>query len=345
MINGYVPMNNVPMNNKLKTGLNGFGRFGLRLFRHWLLHRNNALFSIDYINDPFKTAAEIAQEIKSDGVAGTIPHTVTAKGNTILINNTIRVHVSSHTSISDITWHGDVALVFECSGKFTERRLAAQHLNGMVQKVLISATTFSADALIILGVNDHEYIPEHHHIISYGSCTLNAYLPIAKILNDAYGIQESQVHVTHSTPLRSIKKPFGSILGKPCTLEYAAPLFFPQLKDNFFVQYRMIPYPGVSLMDMCFKLKKKPSVKKIISLLEQAARGAMDMHVWIEKKPKDSNYYINDPHSAIIRSSEIRSNGDYLLISSWFDNENSATRIFDLAHFVIRKNKNHQQKK
>lgn len=320
---------------KIVAGINGFGRVGLRLFRHWLANVDRANFSIKFINDPHRTAEDIAQNIKNDKVIGSISHEIIADGAVIVIDGKMRIQISSVAAISDISWHDHAELVFECTGKFTDRSLAAQHLRGKVKKVIISATSLSADKMIVLGVNHADYDSKSDTIISYGSCTVNSYVPIAKMLHEAFGIKESSAHVIHSTPLRDIQKPFGDIIRRGCTLEYAGPHLLPFLENAFYVTYRLVPYPGVSLMDMSFRFKKRVSSHQVLECLEAAAKGPLDVHISIDKDNLNPSRYIGHPSSAIIISSEIRNIGDQLLLSAWFDNENSATRVFDLANFII----------
>ncbi len=325
------------LSKKVAVGINGFGRFGLRFFRHWLKSPYRANLYIRAINDPIRKIEDIADNIKRDEIIGKIPHTVEVAKNRIKVEDLDFIDVSRAASISDIPWHGEVEMVLEASGRFTERDLAAAHLRCGVRKVLISATSLSSDKTIILGVNHHEYDPREHHVISYGSCTVNAFVPVAKVLNDAFGITESNASVIHNTPLRDIAKPYGTIVRKGCTLEHSGPLLLPFLKGRFYVTYRMIPYPGVSLMDMSFHFAKKHSAKDVLEVLTEAASGAMDIHIAVDTDDKDANRYIGDPASAIIIASAIRKVGNRTLVSAWFDNENSAARFYDLANFVINK--------
>lgn len=324
---------------RVPIGMNGFGRFGLRLFRYWLSNKDRAGFDISFINEPHRSAQDIAENMKDDTVIGSIPHSVKVEGNTIRVDGHPIV-VSSAKTIEDIPWHNDVKMVFECTGKFTDREKAAQHLRGSVKKVLISATSLSADMLIVLGVNHNEYDPSRHTIVSYGSCTINAYVPIAKVLNDAFGIEASHVHVIHNTPLRDIKKPFGEIARKGCTLEVVGPRLLPSLLNVFTVTYRHVPYPGASLMDMSFNLSKDVSPEEVVVMLKEASETSQDIHLDFAKEDTTSNDHISHPASAVIIPSEVRKVGKRVLLSAWFDNENSATRFFDFANFILKKDGN-----
>lgn len=329
---------------KKSAGINGFGRVGLRLFRHWLKNSKEAAFAITHIND-VRGVEEIAQEIKRDSVLGEIPNDVVVKGSTIVIDGTHTVLVSSHADILDIPWHGDVDFLFECSGKFTkktldERVLAARHLRGKVKKVIISATSIDADHMIVLGVNHEDYKPESHNVISYGSCTVNAYTPVAKILNDEFGVADASVHVTHGLPEKEIQKlgPIAPIEPRDCTLEYAGPHLLPFLKSaDFYVTYHLVPTPTASLMEMQFMFKKPASKEDVLKCLERAAESDLDLHLAIARGKQSSNEFIASANSIVIDADSIRTVGKKTLMRGWFDNEHSILRAYDLAHFMLGK--------
>ena len=327
---------------KIIAGINGFGRLGLHLFRYWLLNRDSASFSIGFINDPQRSARDIAKSIKRDDVIGSIPNSVKCSGSKIVIDGAVTVVATSEEDIADIPWHADTELIFEASGKFTEEHLARRHLRGRVKKVIITATSPTAHKTVILGVNHDEYEPKSHHVVSYGSCTVNAFVPIADVLHKAFTIKEAHVHVTHNTPLREIEqqrkqtgRTLGEIATKNCTLRHSAPQLLPFLNDDFSVTYNMIPDAGVSLMDMSFRFKEKVSAQDVLGCLEKASKESHNVHLAIEKDNQRSYHFVGHPASAIIRASHIHQTGSWTHVSAWFDNENSATRVFDFANFLV----------
>ncbi|MDO8633674.1 MAG: glyceraldehyde 3-phosphate dehydrogenase NAD-binding domain-containing protein [archaeon] len=316
------------------VGLNGFGRFGLRLLRVWL--KENAFANTNYeilqINDTFLSPIKIVQCLKNDPVIGPLGLPVKLAGNKIVVGNA-EIELLAEPSPKRVPWSKKTLMVFECSGKFTRREEAVQHLRKSVRKVLISATSLSADKTIILGFNESEYKPSTHHIVSYGSCTTNCFLPVARLIHEQFGIASACASVIHNTPLDKISKPFGEILLKHCTLEFAGPKLFPVLGD-FFVNYRMVPYPGVSLMDMQFLLKKKIRLQEVNNVLEKASAGGLKGIIKLSSSQKNSNSFIGSPFSAILIDDQTRVIGNQLLLSAWFDNENSATRFNDLAKIM-----------
>ena len=320
----------------IKVGLNGLGRFGLRLLRLWIHEKNSGKtnYEIVQINEPFSSPSQIVRNLKADAVVGPIGFPVRLIGkNTLSISNK-KIGLLSESKPGLIPWSEDVSLVFECSGQFTKRKQAMQHFRKNIRKVLISATSMSADKTLIVGFNEKEYAASKHHVVSYGSCTINCFLPVAKIVHSKFGILSASASVIHNTTLNKISKPFGEILLKPCTLEYVGPKLFPVLKD-FFVNYRTVPYPGVSLMDLRFVLKKKATPRQVNRIFEEASRKSLKGLVQLLKSEKDSNAFIGSSFSAIVLGKQTRVIGNQLLLSAWFDNENSATRFNDVAKIIV----------
>lgn len=209
-------------------------------------------FELVWINEPFKSLEDIAAELENDVVLGATRTGLRTEGEYLIFADGSSIRFSQFAKPEEIHWKNEVEWIFECSGKFTDRNEAARHLRWKIDRVFISATSMNADNMVILGLNEKNYNVEQDKIISYGSCTINGFMPIAGLLEKKFGITEAGLNVTHNTPLKDIKNAFSTILRRTCTLEYVGPILMPVLKDRFFVNYHLVTYPGVSLMDLQF---------------------------------------------------------------------------------------------
>ena len=180
------------------AGINGFGRFGLHLLKYWIERINKCKFSIDYINDKNFNILKILNIINTDKYC---------KINRVITNQ----------ESDKISWIGKVDFFLECSGKNTKRANCKKFLNGKTKKVIISATSWDCDKTIVYGFNERE-ISTTDKIISYGSCTVNAYVPLANFINNRYRIYMSDVNVIHNIQSYKLKN-FNTLVRKFCTLE------------------------------------------------------------------------------------------------------------------------------
>jgi|GEM_PF-818000 len=320
-----------------RIAINGFGRFSLHLIRDWLLRSEDLGFDVQWINDPLRTVEEIANELAQDTILGSSISSIVVLSGRVLINDKHSIQISHEKEIINIPWQNEIDWVFECSGRFTDRKSTEKHLRGNIERVIISATSLTADKILVLGVNESEYDPYEHRIISYGSCTINGYLPIARVLNDSFEIEESGLNVTHNTPIKDIRPPYGTLLRRVCTLEYVAPRLIQALEGRFFVNYHLVPYPGVSLMDFEFRFKNEISSTKLLSRLQEAAQGEIDLHLSFTQNFDRPEQFIANFSSVVLIEESFRKVGSTHLFSAWFDNENSAVRLNDLAAFMTTK--------
>ena len=319
------------------VGINGLGRVGLRLFRHWLENYKEAAFRVEFIND-IRSAKELVESIKDDAVLGKIPNEVKLVGSTIIIDDIHSIKVTNVGHIVQIPWHNDTDVVFECTGKFTKKADAEKHLRGRVERVIISATSWDADALIVLGVNHESYDPTEHEVISYGSCTVNPFTVVAKILHDQFVVVDASVHVTHGMPLHQIeeKGPIHPIEPRECTLEKAGPLLLSFLKDaNFYVTYHLVPTPTASIMEMEFTFRRRASKEDVIKCIEAAIHNGLGSQIAIVYGKHNSNDFIASKSSIVIDADNIRFVGKKVLVRGYFDNEHSILRAYDLLQYML----------
>ena len=328
--------------SKIICGVNGFGRFGLHLLNYYLESMDKSDFKLQYINDDILDIHQALNIIVHDPYVQIYNNfTVKIKDDCLVFNDTHEIKYTNKKT-NEIPWVGMPDIFLECTGKFTDAELARKFKTGNTQKVLISATSLNADKTLVYGFNHLDYSPEDD-VISYGSCTVNAYVPLTGFLDKLFNVSASDVNVIHNVPEYQLKNgiietpglPRVPILRKSCTLSNVAPkLLNCVTDDNFNVNYTLIPYTGVSIIDYRYKLESKPS-EEIWSLLEEAClQGELKDIYSIQDEDAGPQEHQNTRFSAIIikKNSYIKGNNIYL--NAYFDNENSVNRFFDLTNFI-----------
>lgn len=319
------------------AGINGFGRFGLHLLKYWLDRSDEAGFNIRWINDerlPFKKAYDI---IRNDKYVVFDNYDVQAASDTLVIlgaNGTRHIITYTNKPVGETPWLGKADIVFECSGKHTAASTCGPFLSGDTKLVLISATSWDADATIIYGFN-HQEFSRNHRIISYGSCTVNAYVPLANFLHKKFRIINSDVYVIHNVPEYRLKDSF-TLNRKFCTLEAKAIELLPFLDpQNFLVNYTVVPYTGPSIIDLRFHLKSEINVKKIIKELERAIESEELKGLYsFDEYDRGPEAYNCTTYSAVFIKKAMRTLEHNLYFYGYLDTENSANRFFDLANYI-----------
>lgn len=328
----------------LVAGINGFGRFGLHLLRYWLDSRKRAKFSIGYINDDTLTPANILRILKSDSYVSFGDCKISHENNIISIlpsdRRTRPIFISvSHAKEDSIPWLGCPDLFLECSGKNTDSKNSRRFLRGKTLGVIISATSWNCDKTLVYGFNHTEYISKKHRVISYGSCTVNAYIPLAHYIHQNYRILSSDVHVIHNVPeykLGDVKN--HTITRKLCTLQESAPRLLPFLNSkNFYVTYTTIPHTGVSMIDMRFHVKHCPSVASFLTKLKRNFKTGYLKNLYIlDKSDRGPAAYKFSTYSIVLIKADIKIIGDNIYLYGYFDNENSVSRYFDIVQYIIK---------
>jgi len=321
---------------KMISGINGFGRFGLHLLKYYLDRYENSNFKISYINDDFLSIEQVIDIICNDRYVEFRRYKVLLEGNIIVIKTPkglVHKFIYSNKPSQKIPWIGKVDLFLECSGKNTERSAAAVFLKDKTKHVIISATSWDPDATLVFGFNHLEY-KKSQKIISYGSCTVNGYLPLAKYLDEKYSIIDSDVNVIHNVQNYRLKDNY-TIVRKFCTLEKSAPLLMPKIADLFKVNYTVIPYDGVSTMDFRFRVSEKLDLKNFIADLNDAlSRGMLSGIYGMDKIDLGPEIHNCTPFSAVFIEDQIKIINNNIYIFSYFDNENSVNRYFDLVNYI-----------
>jgi glyceraldehyde 3-phosphate dehydrogenase len=333
------------MAERLKIGINGLGRIGRCVVR--------ALYEGDYpglelaaVNGPAEAAAH-AHLLKYDSVHGPFRGTVEAKGDALVINDrSVALHRERDPAAIGWAKQG-VQMVLECTGAFNERAKAAQHLREGVAHVLVSAPVPDADHTIVMGVN-HETLKPSHRVISVGSCTTNCLAPIAKVLNDAFGIETGFMTTVHAytgdqnlidgshKDMRRARAAALSMIPSSTGAAKALGLVLPELAGKLDGTAVRVPVPNVSMVDLCFNSVKPMSKDAIHKAMREAANGAMQGVLAVNGEPLVSVDFTHHPASSIFDATETKLMGErFARVVSWYDNEwGFSNRMLDLATLI-----------
>jgi glyceraldehyde 3-phosphate dehydrogenase len=332
----------------VKVGINGFGRIGRNLFRA----AKAAKADIDFVavND-LVDAATMAHLLKYDSILGRYPGGVEVDGDTIVADGD-EVKVLSERDPAALPW-GElgVDVVIESTGFFTARADAAKHLEAGAKKVIISAPAKEPDVTVALGVNfDSAYDPEQHDVISNASCTTNCLAPLAKVLNDAFGIEQGLMTTIHAytadqrlqdMPHKDLRRARAAALNLIPTTTGAAKavgLVLPELNGKLNGFAMRAPVPTGSVVDLTFDTPNPVDADQVNAAVKAAAEGPMQGILSYTEDPIVSTDIVGDPHSSIFDSGQTMVIGDGKLVKavSWYDNEwGYSNRCVELAGKVL----------
>ncbi|NJN21154.1 MAG: hypothetical protein HC812_08160 [Leptolyngbya sp. RL_3_1] len=324
---------------KIQAGMNGFGRFGLHLLRYWLNHIEDAPYTLKYINDDSLSLDKALEIINADPYVKFDDFDIARKGNYLGFakgDRTIEIEYS-HQDRADIHWLGKPDLVLECSGKATVAERCQPYLTGKTQRVLISATFWDADKTLVYGFNHQDFTPDLQ-VVSYGSCTVNAYVPLANYIHQRYSLIDSDVNVVHNIPEYKLSHSF-TLDRRFCTLETSAKKLLNFVDDtNFRVNYTVVPYTGASIIDFRFRVGSVPQNREtfIAELKAAMATGALQNLYGMVPQDKGPEEHQLTPFSSVMIEENINVIGDNLYIHAYFDTENSVNRYHDLTSYVAR---------
>lgn len=330
----------------IKVGINGFGRIGRNVFRAALNDPNIEIVAVNDLTDP-KTLAHL---LKYDSILGNLQHTITSGSDCIQVEGrSIRVFAQKDPAQLDWSSLG-VQVVIESTGRFTEAEKAKAHLKGTVKKVIISAPAKGEDITIVLGVNDDKYDPAKHNVISNASCTTNCLAPVAKVLNDNFGIVSGLMTTIHSytndqvildfphKDLRRARAAALSIIPTSTGAAKALKLVIPELSgklDGFAIR---VPTPNVSVVDLTFTAEKPISIESINGAIKTASEGKLKGILGYETNELVSSDFKGDSRSSIFDSALTKVIGNTAKIISWYDNEwGYSCRVRDLVTFLGKK--------
>lgn len=332
-----------------QIGINGFGRIG-RLTLRTILERYPDELEVVAIND-IGDAATNAYLFKYDSNYGPYPGEVEVARDAIIVDGH-PIRVFAERNPADITWSTvDAELVIESTGIFTDATKANAHLGGTVKKVIISAPAKNEDITLVLGVNDEMYDPERHNVVSNASCTTNGLAPVAKVLNDQFGIQKGLLTTVHSytnsqqlldlasKDLRDSRSGAMNIVPSTTGAAKAVGLVIPELQGKFTGMSFRIPTPTVSVVDFTAQLGRSATVDQVNEAVREAAgSNRMREILAYTEEPLVSMDLKRDSHSSIFSGLDTIAIDDMVKVVSWYDNEwGYACRVADLAHFMLVK--------
>ncbi|MCS7069116.1 MAG: type I glyceraldehyde-3-phosphate dehydrogenase [Meiothermus sp.] len=329
----------------MKVAINGFGRIGRQVFRI-LQERGVEVVGINDLSDN----AILAHLFKYDSNYGRFPGTVSYDEKNITVNGkTIRVYEEKDPA--NLPW-GEIGadIVIESTGRFTKLEAAEAHLKAGAKKVIISAPGKGEMLTIVMGVNEHMYDPAKHHVISNASCTTNGLAPVAKVLNDHFGIEKGLLTTVHAYTAsqslvdavkddpRDARAAALNIVPSETGAAKAVGLVIPELKGKFGGMAFRVPTSTVSVVDFTAILNKEASKEEINAAMKAAAEGPMKGILAYTEEPLVSSDLKGDPHSSIFSALDTLVVGNLVKVVSWYDNEwGYSCRVADLAQYIGRK--------
>lgn len=328
----------------MKVGINGFGRIGRNFFR--AIDVSGADIQIVGINDLTDTKT-LAHLLKYDSILGRFNGTVVAEEGAIVVNG-VRIPIFAQRDPADLPWAGVGAeIVVESTGFFTDAESARKHITAGAKKVIISAPAKGEDITIVMGVNEDKYNPATDDIISNASCTTNCLAPMAKAIDDAFGIERGLMTTIHAytndqsvldfphSDLRRARAAALNMIPTSTGAAKAIELVMPHLKGKLDGYAMRVPVPTGSATDLTVELKKSATRDEINAVVKAAAEGPLKGILQYTEDPIVSSDIVTDPSSCIFDASLTIVNGNMVKVLGWYDNEwGYSNRLVDLVNFV-----------
>jgi len=338
----------------VRVGINGFGRIGRSFYRALLERGTSAGVELVAVNDPFGDAETMAFLLKHDSVGGVLPNEVKATDSGFSVDGS-EVKKLEARDPAEVPW-GDngVDVVIESTGLFTAREKAAGHLDGGAKRVVISAPSADADAMICMGVNDDVYDAAKHTVVSNASCTTNCLAPMAKVLEDAFGIEQGFITTVHGyttdqqlqdqatatrsgkPDLRRMRAAALSIIPSSTGAARAIGVVLPHLKGKLDGTSLRVPVPTGSITDLVATLKTDASIDDVNAAFVKAVgdssyRGVLEY----TDEPLVSADIVHNPSSCIYSARDTMAAGRMVKVLGWYDNEwGYSNRLVDLVAFL-----------
>jgi glyceraldehyde 3-phosphate dehydrogenase len=328
----------------VKVGINGFGRIGRNIFRAALGDPSIEVVAVNDITDS-KTLAHL---LKYDSILGNLTHKVTHTEDSIAVDGK-SFKVFRVKDPAQIDWASvSASIVVESTGLFTKGEDARKHIRGPVKKVIISAPATDPDHTLVLGVNDKTYDPAKHHVISNASCTTNCLAPVAKVLQETFGIVIGTMTTIHSytndqklldLPHKDLRRARAAALSMIPTSTGAAKalhLVIPELKGKLDGYSIRVPTPNVSVVDLTVMVEKPATVATVNAALKAAADLPLKGILEYTEEELVSIDFRGNPHSSIVDAGYTRVVGDRCVkVLAWYDNEwGYSTRCKDLIKLL-----------
>ena len=330
----------------VRVGINGFGRIGRNFFRAVAARGED--IEIVAVND-LGSLQTMAHLLKYDSVLGVLPNDIKAVDGGISIDGKV-LKVLTERDPKALPW-GElkVDLVIESTGIFTDRDKAAMHLEGGAPLVIVSAPSNGADATFVYGVNHNDYDSSQHKVISNASCTTNCFVPLVKVLDDAFGVEQGLMTTIHAYtgdqslvdgPHSDLRRARGAAINIVPTSTGAAratSLVLESMKGKLDGTSLRVPVPTGSITDFVVNLKKAATVEEINAAFKKAADGPLKGVLEYTDAPIVSSDIVTNPHSCIFDSDLTMSLGTMVKVLGWYDNEwGYSNRLVDLTLHVAK---------
>lgn len=328
----------------IRVGINGFGRIGRNFYR--AVKQSGSDIEIVAVNDlgAIKTMAHL---LKYDSVLGVLPNTIEATDEGISIDSKV-LKVLSKRDPKELGWGSlGVDVVIESTGFFTDRDKAAAHLDAGAKCVVVSAPATNADATFVYGVNHKDFDPKKHKVVSNASCTTNCFVPLVKVLDDAFGVENGLMTTIHAytgdqsivdgphSDLRRARAAAINIIPTSTGAARATSLVMQSMKGKLDGTSLRVPVPTGSITDFVANLKKPATVDEINAAFKAAADGSLKGILEYCSDPIVSSDVVTNPHSCIFDKDLTMSMGSLVKVLGWYDNEwGYSNRLVDMTSYI-----------
>ncbi len=333
----------------VKVAINGFGRIGRNTFKVYteMESPNFEVVAINDLTDP----GTLAHLLKYDSLFGKFDGTVEVKEDALVVNGK-EIKIFAERDPENLPWKElGVDVVIESTGFFRTAEAAGKHVKAGAKKVVISAPAKGEDITVVMGVNEKDYDPANHHIVSNASCTTNCLAPFSKVIDETFGIKNGLMTTIHSytndqsildgphKDLRRARAAAENIVPTTTGAAAAVALVLPQLKGKVNGMAMRVPTPTVSLVDVVFETEKPVTVESVNAALKAAADGELEGILGYSDEPLVSRDFFKDARSSIIDADSTMVTGDKMVkIVSWYDNEwGYSSRLMDLVAYMVEK--------
>ncbi len=329
----------------IRAGINGFGRIGRQVLKATIENYPDEIDVVAF-ND-LGDLNTMAHLFRYDSNYGVYPGTVEVADGALIVDGR-EIKALSERDPAQLPWADlGVDVVIESTGIFRDKASASKHISAGAKKVIISAPAKGEDITVVLGVNQDKYDANSHHILSNASCTTNCLAPPAKVVNDAFGIQQGFMTTIHSytndqsildlphSDLRRARAAAVNMIPTTTGAAQAVALVVPELQGKFDGMAVRVPTPTGSLVDFVASVDRVPSKAELIDAFEEAAAGPMKGYLDVSHEPLVSTDYIGNPHSSVIDALATDVAGNLVKVITWYDNEwGYSCRTADLTKFV-----------
>ncbi|TBH21813.1 type I glyceraldehyde-3-phosphate dehydrogenase [Thermus thermamylovorans] len=329
----------------MKVGINGFGRIGRQVFR--ILHQRGV--EVALVND-LTDNKTLAHLLKYDSIYRRFPGEVGYDDRNLYVDGKA-IRATAHKDPREIPWgEAGVGVVVEATGVFTDAEKAKAHLEGGARKVIITAPAKGEDLTVVLGVNEGQYEPARHHILSNASCTTNSLAPVMKVLEEAFGVEKALMTTVHSytndqrvldlphKDLRRARAAAMNIIPTTTGAAKATALVLPSLKGRFDGTALRVPTPTGSISDITALLRREVTAEEVNAAFKAAAEGPLKGILAYTEDEIVLQDIVMDPHSSIVDGKLTKALGNLVKVFAWYDNEwGYSERVADLVELVLRK--------